>query len=662
MLRPVEMSRVVVAGSKEVVEPVIEKLHEVNLLHIVNFSGGEAPFEMGKPLGDAKQFSEQLIKLRSIMRYLDITSKAPDKQFAESEVLSRMDDLLDRLGDDVIAAFERIVAIDAEIKSKQDQLSAMGPLSVLPLPLELYSGYESLATFVGTVESSVDADIAKISASYEVFSGSYKKASVVAVFVPAEKAGDVVGVLAEHGYSELSIPALSGTPDSAIKTLESEIKSLEGERGPLQEKLKSLKGQNEDIILAAEEYLSIQAQKSEAPLRFASTDNAFVIDGWVPTDQYSTLKSEIESAAQGRIHIEMLEEKEAEGFVKAGEDVPTKMDNPSVVKPYELITRLFAVPEYKEYDPTLLIFLFFPVMFGIVLAMLKKKFRTPGWQSLINIVIIASFWTLIFGFLFGEIFGPLGLWGPMFGEIHGLSDYGGGFYGSFGRFGPAGLGDFTGPMFPMYRLATAAVLTLIGVNIFVAVIHVGLGSILGVKTELAYGEKKHAYFERLPVFIFQVFFVLALLALILGYMPLLLVCAALVIISMVMMVMGPEGVMGVTHVPFFVSNIISYLRILAIGLASVGVAFAGNKLAFQVIMPMLSGGVHDSSEFTFVAIAIGVVVLTVVHFINLLLGILAPFMHPLRLHYVEMFTKFYSQHGGGIEYSPFGHVRRFLRG
>jgi V/A-type H+-transporting ATPase subunit I len=62
-----------------------------------------------------------------------------------------------------------------------------------------------------------------------------------------------------------------------------------------------------------------------------------------------------------------------------------------------------------------------------------------------------------------------------------------------------------------------------------------------------------------------------------------------------------------------------------------------------------------------VAIVVGVIVLTVVHFINLLLGILSPFMHPLRLHYVEMFTKFYSQHGGGVEYSPFGHVRRYLK-
>jgi V/A-type H+-transporting ATPase subunit I len=76
---------------------------------------------------------------------------------------------------------------------------------------------------------------------------------------------------------------------------------------------------------------------------------------------------------------------------------------------------------------------------------------------------------------------------------------------------------------------------------------------------------------------------------------------------------------------------------------------------------MLSGGVTNSAEFSILGIIVGILVLFAVHFINFLLGILSPFMHPLRLHYVEMFTKFYSAHGGGVEYSPFGHVRRFLK-
>ena len=676
MLRPVKMSRVVVAGSKDVISPVVEKLHELRLLHIVNYNGNQPEFELGKPIGKAKEYSEDLIKLRSATRYLDIKNKAPDKTYPESQVLSEMDNLLNNVGAEVTATFERITVIEAEVKSKQDQIKALTPLSVLPLPLDAYYGYDSLATFVGTAATPVDADVARVSPVNEVFTGTAKNATLVAIFVPADKAGEVSAVLSEHGFSETSVPKLEGNVDSAIATLEGSIKSLVGEMAPLQKKLADMKKQYEDLMLATDEYLSMQTRKTEAPLRFAETANAFVIDGYVPSDQFARLKSELESAAGGRLEVQLIADKEADDLVEKGEDVPTKMDNPSLARPYELVTRLFAIPEYKEFDPSLLIFVFFPIMFGmilgdvgygvmtlLVLILLKKRFRTEGWQQLINIVMIGSVWSIIFGVFYGEIFGPLGLWGRVMGqlpeaELEHLKSiglyFGEGVYGSLGRLGPLGI-------FPMDRLASNAVLLLIGTSIFIGVIHCSVGSILGILTELNYGEKKHAYFERLPVMLFQVFFAIALLGLVMGQMIMVYLGAVVIVVSIVMMVMGPEGAMGLAHVPSYVSNLISYLRILAIGLASVGLAYAANQLAFFVIMPMLSGGAKDSSEFTIPAIIVGVLVLLVVHFINFLLGILSPFMHPLRLHYVEMFTKFYSAHGGGVEYSPFGHVRRFLK-
>ena len=664
------------AGSKDVISPVVEKLHELRLLHIVNYNGNQPEFELGKPIGKAKEYSEDLIKLRSATRYLDIKNKAPDKTYPESQVLSEMDNLLNNVGAEVTATFERITAIEAEVKSKQDQVKALTPLSVLPLPLDEYYGYDSLATFVGTAATPVDADVARVSPVNEIFTGTAKNATLVAIFVPADKAGEVSSVLSEHGFSETSVPKLEGNVDSAIATLEGSIKSLEGEMAPLQKKLADMKKQYEDLMLATDEYLSMQTRKTEAPLRFAETANAFVIDGYVPSDQFARLKSELESAAGGRLEVQLIADKEADDLVEKGEDVPTQMDNPSLAKPYELVTRLFAIPEYKEFDPSLLIFVFFPIMFGmilgdvgygvmtlLVLILLKKRFRTEGWQQLINIVMIGSVWAIIFGVFYGEIFGPLGLWGRVMGqlpeaELEHLKSvglyFGEGVYGSLGRLGPLGI-------FPMDRLASNAVLLLIGTSIFIGVIHCSVGSILGILTELNYGEKKHAYFERLPVMLFQVFFAIALLGLVMGQMIMVYLGAVVIVVSIVMMVMGPEGAMGLAHVPSYVSNLISYLRILAIGLASVGLAYAANQLAFYVIMPMLSGGAKDSSEFTIPAIIVGVLVLLVVHFINFLLGILSPFMHPLRLHYVEMFTKFYSAHGGGVEYSPFGHVRRFLK-
>lgn len=676
MLRPVNMSRVVVAGSKDVISPVVEKLHELRLLHIVNYNGNQPEFALGKPIGKAREYSENLIKLRSVTRYLDIKNKAPEKTYPESQVLSEMDNLLNNVGGDVTATYERIVAIEAEIKSKQDQIRALTPLSILPLPLEAYHGYDSLATFVGTAVTPVDADVARVSPVNEIFTGTAKNATYVAVFVPAEKASEVSAVLSEHGFSEMSVPKLEGSVDSAIASLNGSIKSLEGELAPLHKKLVDVKKQYEDLMLATDEYLSMQVSKTESPLRFAETDNAFVIDGWVPSDQYGRLKSELESAAGGKLDVQLIADKEADDLVKGGEDVPTKMDNPGIVKPYELITRLFAIPEYKEFDPSLLIFVFFPIMFGmilgdvgygivilLILTLLKKRFRTEGWQQLINIVMIAGVWSVIFGIFYGEIFGPLGLWNYMVGMLshHEMIElqqmglfFGEGTFGPLGRLGPLGI-------FPLYRLATNAVLLLIGVSLFIGVIHCSVGSILGIKTELNYGEKRHAYFERLPVMLFQVFFAIALLGLVMGQMIMVYIGAAVIVLSIVMMVMGPEGAMGLAHVPSYVSNLISYLRLLAIGLASVGLAYAANQLSFYVIMPMLSGGATNSADFSILAIIVGIMVLVAVHFINILLGILSPFMHPLRLHYVEMFTKFYSAHGGGVEYSPFGHVRRFLK-
>jgi V/A-type H+-transporting ATPase subunit I len=676
MLRPVKMSRVVVAGSKDVITPVVEKLHELRLLHIINYDGSQPEFELGKSIGKSKEYSENLIKLRSVTRYLDIKNKAPEKTYPESQVLSEMDNLLNNVGGEITATFERITAIEAEVKSKQDQIKSLTPLSALPLPLDAYYGYDSLATFVGTAATPVDADVARVSPVNEIYTGTAKNATLVAIFVPVDKASDVSTVLSEHGFSELSVPKLEGNVDSAIATLEGGIKSLEGEMAPLQKKLADMKKQYEDLMLATDEYLTMQTRKTEAPLRFAETANAFVIDGYVPSDQFSRLKSELESAAEGRLEVQKIEDKEADELVEKGEDIPSQMDNPSLVRPYELVTRLFAIPEYKEFDPSLLIFIFFPIMFGmilgdigyglmtlVVLILLKRKFRTDGWRQLINIVMIASVWSIIFGIFYGEIFGPLGLWNYMFGmlshaqivvlEEEGLF-FGEGVYGSLGRLGPLDI-------FPLYRLATNAVLLLIGVSLFIGVVHCSVGSILGIKTELNYGEKKHAYFERLPVMLFQVFFAIALLGLVMGQMPMVILGAIVIVVSIGMMVMGPEGAMGLAHVPSYVSNLISYLRLLAIGLASVGLAYAANQLAFYVIMPMLSGGATNSADFTIPAVIVGMVVLVLVHFINFLLGILSPFMHPLRLHYVEMFTKFYSAHGGGVEYSPFGHVRRFLK-
>jgi len=121
--------------------------------------------------------------------------------------------------------------------------------------------------------------------------------------------------------------------------------------------------------------------------------------------------------------------------------------------------------------------------------------------------------------------------------------------------------------------------------------------------------------------------------------------AALLLGGIAALVAG-EGAVGILHVPGILSNVLSYIRIFALGLSSVGIAITFNTIA----APSWSSG-------TAVGYAVAIFIAVLGHLLNLFLGLLGPTMHSLRLHYVEWMTKFYT--GGGVPYRPFGRPRRY---
>ena len=108
----------------------------------------------------------------------------------------------------------------------------------------------------------------------------------------------------------------------------------------------------------------------------------------------------------------------------------------------------------------------------------------------------------------------------------------------------------------------------------------------------------------------------------------------------VIMLYKGEGFKGLIELPSIFSNILSYARLMALGLASVKLAEVVNEF---------SGEFFQHGGFS---VLYGIMLLVVGHAINIGLGILGPFLHSLRLHYVEFFTKFFK--GGAKRFSPFG--------
>ncbi len=349
--------------------------------------------------------------------------------------------------------------------------------------------------------------------------------------------------------------------------------------------------------------------------KFGCSEFTFVAMGWIPKKFLKRVKDAVKNAYGERVVIRELEVSSEEM-----EKAPTFYDNPRWVKPFEVIMSLIRPPMYREVDPSPILAIFFPIFFGlmvgdigyglIILAfalIMKNKFRTMDFvQNLTDILIISSIPTIIFGFLFGEFFGDFG---EMMGWIHPV--------------------HFLGVTWNRME----AIIPMLIFAIVIGVIHVFLGLIIGIINEITRKNKKHMS-EKVGMLL-ALSGLIAIIAIALEMIPAwtLYPTITIGIIALILLIYG-AGAMGPMEIMSTVGNILSYARLMAIGLASVILAFVANKL----------GGEME-------VLAVGILIAVLLHALNIALAMFSPSIHSMRLHLVEFFSKFYK--GGGTPYKPF---------
>jgi V/A-type H+-transporting ATPase subunit I len=434
-------------------------------------------------------------------------------------------------------------------------------------------------------------------------------------------------------------------PDELLGELKTRHDMFVNDLESLSSEIDSMKAQYEEFILTSEELLSIETQKKEAPLFFATSEHAFIIDGWVPDDEFETLKSRVEVATDNRVHVTRSDGATvgADAGDKADDsNVPIEYDNPKIVKPMEAIMNLYARPRYHEIDPTALVFIAFPLFYGLILGDIgyalillaisfygRSKLHGEGWNSLFTVLIYCNIVTLLFGILYGEFLGF-----PLAGT-HGHPGLIPGWH-TIELF--AGLGDEM-ITYPIHR--THIITTLLVVTMVIGVIHINIGFIAGFVNVLKKHGMKAAILEKAGWMVLQLGAFMMLFGVV-GVIPSMLPGAAIFALSVIMLIAG-EGGTAIIEIPSIMSNILSYSRLLAVGLSSIGIATAINTMSGMLLD---SGGIF---------IVVAVLIFILGHALNTALSIIAPGLHALRLQYVEFFTKFYE--GGGRIYNPFGYNR-----
>jgi V/A-type H+-transporting ATPase subunit I len=649
MLRPEKMSRVILVGPREALDQVTEILYELRLVHLVDYRGEDEAFRIGKPSEKASRISEDLVKLRSISSILEAAKvKKPSETIVGGDIRQNIKTLEINIVEEDSSrkkAHSLIADLDA-------QIAELAPFAELGLGLEAYGGYEGVEVFVGRVSRDIGGlDI--VSPENELF----RSGDLAAVFVPKERTDAVRDFLSRRGFSALDLPKGSGDPRAKLSDFREQKEKWQKRLSEINERLAKLRERYAGFVLAAERQLGAEIEKAEAPLRFATSEHSFVIDGWVPAAGYEALQSRLK-------HIEPMYISTVEGNA---DETPTLLKNAAPLKPFEAFIHLFSTPSYKELDPTLVLALIFPIFFGFMIGdagygalwlvlggLLVWKLPKGGFKDLMFAITLGGFFALIFGlFLYGEAFGLPFIALPPTAENP----------------NPMGWDVSVGISIPIrsvfHKLENPVELILL--SMIAAFIHLGVGFVFGVINEWRQS-KKHsvakvawlvilsglfmmivARFARWPGFSRDVYTGLfgwlpqgGIVLEQLGYMatnPIPTLSIGMIIGGLVVLIFA-EGALAPFEIPGLIANMISYARLAGVALAKAATAMAFNTIIFTAAAP---GGAY---------LALAVLIAFLAHALIFVLGAISAGIQAVRLNYVEFFLKFFK--GNGTRFRPFG--------
>lgn len=427
---------------------------------------------------------------------------------------------------------------------------------------------------------------------------------------------EVETLLGQKDVSRLRLPPElgEGLPSHMLETIHHRLLEIPQEQKRIEQEMAKIRQEWAGCLLFWKIILQEELEGLQILSRFGETDMTFVLVGWVPRKDLEKLSAALRKEIGETV---LIQERPLDREMKTR--APVVLSNPLPARPFESLVRMLELPRYNHIDPTTLMSIFLPIFFGLMLGdigygaillvgslLLRRRYKAGIGRDLMSVIAIGSGWAILFGILFGEFFGTLGE--------------------------PLGLHPIW-----MSRENASDVQSLLILSLIIGAGHIALSLILGLLEALRDRSRTHLL-ERGGMLLGLIGLFL-LVGVLVNFLPQNFMTPAIAgLIVGIVLLSASLGWLGIFMGPIefisLIGNILSYMRIAAIGLASVYLAKVANDMA-----GMLGN------------VVVGLVIAILIHALNLVMGVFSPTIHSLRLHYVESFRKFYE--GGGREYEPF---------
>jgi V/A-type H+-transporting ATPase subunit I len=673
MFSTVDMSRLTLAAPVDAMHDIVRKCSDLGCVHIEDYTQFEEGIGVGRAIQseDADMISALLLKVRAVRSAVSVhnsegsISNSNAKKLAE-EMSSKVD-----------AALENIEAIreaDSDISSLSDQLRVFERLAPLNISLDLLSGYQGVEIYV--------AETPNASKAHKAFADMASRieylcpAGLVAVACAPSDAAAVQIALAELNAKAIQLPSGKGTPSQRVTETKNAISKAESSKESNQEALDSWAEENGSNLVIIEEYLQREYSIYTSPTSLAVSNQAFALDAWVPTENADKARNSLKglvSHIEIEAHVDNHHGHDDHDSHHHEPEPPVAYKNASPAEPFELVVDLVGRPKYGTFDPTTFIMITLPLIYGLILGDFGYGFvivllalwlrsmpfaKEPMGKNATTVLMSMGLWCMFWGFLFAEGFGFV--WdgtGHVMGDASPLIGFYDWTYANI-HF-PAFVTDTLGMShthIPFHR-ATGALTDYVLLSVYIGTLHLFIGFIIGFFNVMKAHGIVAAFFEKgswMMILLGGFFHIY-------GYMnkdnevlaatvPAIIMLAGVVLLIIALAIFEGFGwaggvIMGPIETFGLLANTLSYLRIMAVGVAGVKIAEIGNDMGFASMTDAFSAGDYVMVPLFFL-LWIGVQVFAIA------LGLLSPSIHAARLHFVEWMGKFYD--GSGRAYSPLG--------